>query len=119
MKKKYIRSNEPVVWGLFGAGGMVAAFLLPVLILVTGILVPLGIVDDNVLSYQRVLTFSEHWLGKILLLITISLSMWHGIHRFYHGLHDFGQENHRRLTFFLCYGFALLITVLTALLLLS
>lgn len=118
MEKKYIRSNEPIVWGLFGAGGMVAAFILPVLILVTGLLVPLGIVDQQVLSYQRLLAFSEHWLGKILLLITISLSVWHGIHRFYHGLHDLGQHNHRRITFFICYGFALLITVLTAILLL-
>jgi fumarate reductase subunit D len=118
MEKKYIRSNEPIVWGLFGAGGMVAAFLLPALILITGLLVPLGIVDEQVLSYQRVLAFSEHWLGKILLLITISLSVWHGIHRFYHGLHDLGQHNHRRVTFFICYGFALCITLLTAFLLL-
>ncbi len=118
MKKQYIRSNEPIVWGLFGAGGMVAAFILPVLILFTGLLVPLGLVDAEVLSYQRVLTFSEHWLGKLLLFITISLPVWHGIHRFYHGLHDLGQHNGRRLAFYICYGFALVITLLTVLLLL-
>jgi len=118
MKNQYVRSNEPIVWSLFGAGGMLAAFLLPVLMLVTGILVPMGLVGDDVFSYQRVLTFAQSWLGKLILIATISLPVWHGIHRFYHGLRDFGQKKGRKLTFYFCYGFAAAITFCTAVLLL-
>ena len=34
------RSNEPLFWSLFSAGGMLAALLAPALIIVTGFLVP-------------------------------------------------------------------------------
>ena len=36
------RSNAPIFWLLFGAGGMLAALLGPVLVAITGIAVPLG-----------------------------------------------------------------------------
>lgn len=32
------RSDEPIYWLLFGAGGVVAAVLLPVLILISGLM---------------------------------------------------------------------------------
>ena len=31
------RSNEPVFWALFGAGGVIAALAFPALVLVTGL----------------------------------------------------------------------------------
>ena len=117
MKNKYNRSNEPIVWSLFGAGGMLASFLLPILMLITGILVPLEWVNNDIMAYQRVLIFSDSWLGKLILIATISLPVWHGIHRIYHGLRDFGQKRGRIPTFYLCYGFAALVTVVTTLIL--
>ena len=36
------RSNDAFWWALFGAGGTMAAFFLPVLLLLTGLLIPLG-----------------------------------------------------------------------------
>ena len=52
------RSDEPVYWLLFGAGGVVTALLLPILVLITGILVPIGLLDADTLSYDKVRAFA-------------------------------------------------------------
>ena len=36
------RSSEPFFWSLFGAGGVVVAFIVPMLIFITGVAGPLG-----------------------------------------------------------------------------
>ena len=36
------RSNEPILWVLFSAGGVVAAFLVPVLLFLLFLAFPLG-----------------------------------------------------------------------------
>lgn len=107
------RSNEPIVWSLFGAGGMVAAFVLPALIFTVGLLYPVGLLDGEALSYTRVLAFSSHWLGKLCWLLVITLPLWHAMHRIYHGLHDF-KIGARGFFFWLCYGFAFVLSIATA-----
>jgi fumarate reductase subunit D len=114
---KNVRSHEPIVWALFGGGGMVTAFVLPMLILATGILIPLGLINSDALSYDTMLAFSQHWIGKLCWLVIISLPMWHGVHRIYHGLHDF-KVGARKASYLICYGSAFVVTVITATLLL-
>jgi fumarate reductase subunit D len=112
------RSNEPVIWLLFGAGGMLSALVAPVLVLITGLLVPLGLLSRDVMSYQRVLAFAQNPLGKLVLLAVISLFLFHGVHRFVTTLNDYGlRGGHATMALFV--GVAALLTVVTAGLLLG
>lgn len=112
------RSNEPIFWMLFGGGGMLSALVGPVLILITGILVPLGLLlPQDTMSYARMLAFAQHPLGKLAILTVISLFMFHGCHRTLHSLHDLGwhTSTFAKVAF---YGVAILATLATAALLL-
>ena len=84
------RSNEPVFWSLFGAGGVVTALLAPALVLVTGLAGPLGLLGADALAYDRVMAFAGSLVGKLFLFGVISLTFWHAFHRVYHSLHDLG-----------------------------
>jgi len=107
------RSNEPIFWSLFGAGGVVVAFLLPVLILITGIAVPLGIMPREVLEFERIREFAGMWQGKLFIFIVISLTLWHSAHRVFLSLHDLGIHRGREFFRWLCYGFAGFCTLLS------
>ena len=107
------RSNAPIFWLLFGAGGMLAALLGPMLVFITGLAVPLGWpLPADLLSYPRMLAFAQHWIGKGFLFVVISLFAWHAAHRVLCSLHDLGI--HKGLVAKLaCYGSALALTVIT------
>jgi fumarate reductase subunit D len=113
------RSNEPIFWSLFGAGGVLSALVGPALILVTGLLVPAGIwLPSDAMSFARMQAFAGHWLGKLVIVAVISLFLWHGMHRVYHGLHDIGVHAGRG-AMVVCYGVAFVATLLSAWLALS
>jgi fumarate reductase subunit D len=82
------RSNKPIVWGPFAAGGTVTAFLTPVLILLT-LLAALGHAPD-LLSYERMHAFAGHWLVKVALAGVVFLSLWSAAHRLRITLYDLG-----------------------------
>ncbi|MEY6433575.1 fumarate reductase subunit FrdD [Thioalkalicoccus limnaeus] len=103
------RSNEPLTWSLFAAGGLLAAFVTPALLLATALLAPLGVLEDG-LSFDRVRAFLDHPLGGLILWALIALPLWHAAHRLSHGLRDL-QVGAPRLTSALCYGFAFVITL--------
>ena len=113
------RSNAPIFWGLFGAGGMLSALLGPMLVFITGIAAPLAwLLPAGWLSYPRMLAFAQHWAGKGFLFVVITLFAWHAAHRIFHSLHDIGVHN-GALAKVACYGGALMITVVAAASLLS
>jgi fumarate reductase subunit D len=111
------RSNKPVFWSLFGAGGMLSALVGPMLIFITGIAVPLGILLPRAaLDYDRVLRLAQGGFGKLALVIVIALFLFHGCHRMYHTLHDLGMRVGPGLKAAF-HGFAIAATLLTLILL--
>ena len=77
------RSNKPLVWGPFAAGGTLTAFLVPALVVVT-LLVPSG------LSYESMRAFAGHWAVKAALAGFIGLSLWSAAHRLRITAYDLG-----------------------------
>jgi len=85
------RSNKPIFWSLFGAGGMLSALIGAMLIFITGLGMPLALGFPNgAMSYSQVLTLAQNIFGKIAIFAVITLFLFHGCHRLYHSLHDFG-----------------------------
>lgn len=108
------RSNAPIFWLLFGAGGMLSALLGTALVSITGLAVPLGWpFAADLMSYPRMLLLAQHWLGKGFIFAVVALFAWHAVHRIFHSLHDIGVRT-GALSKLLCYGGALAITLVTA-----
>lgn len=82
------RSNKPLVWGPFAAGGTVTAFLTPALILIT-LLAALGHAPD-LLEYDRMRTVAGPWLAKLLCAGVVFLSLWSAAHRLRITCYDLG-----------------------------
>ena len=113
------RSNAPIFWLLFGAGGMLSALLGTMLVFITGIAVPLGWpLPASSMSYPHMLGFAQHWAGKGFVFIVIALFAWHAMHRIFHSLHDVGVHatGPAKLA---CYLVALVVTLVAAVSLLS
>ncbi len=100
------KTCEPFWWGLFSAGGVVAAFLVPIHIILVGFAVPLGWISDTGVLYQ-------HWWVKAYLFVLISLPLYHWAHRFYFTLNDMGLKAIRKPLAVLCYGGAVVGTFVT------
>lgn len=111
------RSSEPVFWLLFAAGGVVAAMLLPALVLLTGIAGPLGWLPRGALGYDRLVQLLEAWPAKAVVFVVVSLLFWHAMHRIVHSLHDLGLRGGHDLFRLFGYGLAGVATLLTAIVL--
>ena len=108
------KSNEPIWWSLFSAGGMIAAMVFPVLIIITGIIVPLGLVNDNPLNFARIYSAVSHPVIKLVLFVVISLPLFHWAHRFRFTLVDIGLKPMSTFISIICYGGAICGTIIAA-----
>ncbi len=79
---------EPFLWGLFGNGGTIAAIMFPVVVLLFGILLPMGLYDPANF-YDNLHTFSNNIIGKLIIFTLLAFNLWHACHRVYHATHDF------------------------------
>lgn len=85
-----------ILWGVFSAGGFVAAFLLPVLIYVVGIAYPLGLWPVTGTD-PTTLILDHHHLGTLFLFVTVAGSLYHGIFRFQSTLTEVGLARAKRV----------------------
>ena len=105
---------EPLWWGLFSAGGFLAAFLVPIHLFVNGLAVPLGWIGPEITSFERLSTLLGRPLIRLYLFAFISLPLYHWAHRFLFTVQDMGLARIRTSLAVLCYGSAVAGTVWTA-----
>ena len=82
------KSNKPIFWGLFAAGGTVTAFVTPALVLIT--LFAAMRFNMDMFTYDAIHAFAAWWLGKLIIFGVVTLSLWHAAHRLRITVHDFG-----------------------------
>ena len=112
------RAREPFFWGLFSAGGTLAAFLLPAHAFLLWIAGPLGWIETR--SRADLLALARHPAGRLYLFVLVSLSLFHWAHRFRYTLYDGLQLKHlHTLIAVICYGGAAVGSLLGALILVT
>ncbi len=105
-------SNKPVIWLLFAAGGTYAAFVMPVLIFITGVALVTGLLPVEALAYDRMLAVAQNPFGKLILFVTVFLPIWHAAHRLRITAHDYGIRADG-IVMAVCYGLAALGTLVS------
>ena len=105
------KTIEPLLWTLFSAGGVLAALVIPIHLFLFGLAVPLGWVHP---SYDHLRDLLQHPLTRMYLFFVCTLALFHGAHRFRYTLYDGLQIKHlNEVINVLCYGGALVGSVLT------
>jgi fumarate reductase subunit D len=110
------RSNEPILWMLFSAGGVVAAMLFPIHVLLFGLAFPLGWIDAP--NHETLSALLRHPITRLYLFVFCSLPLFHWAHRFRYTLYDGLQIKHlNEIINTLCYGGAIVGSAVAAYLL--
>jgi len=81
-------SHKPIFWALFAVGGSLSALLAPVLIFLTGLAIPLGLLQPEALGYERLSKVLNSLPIALIVLGTIVLFVWHAAHRLRVTAHD-------------------------------
>ncbi|MFI9555775.1 fumarate reductase subunit FrdD [Nonomuraea endophytica] len=100
------RTAEPYLWLLFSGGGVVAALLLPVLVLLFGVLMPLGVLDWP--STAHLTALLDPLPVRLALVAVIVLCLFHAAHRIRHTSEELlGVARFDLFIALLCYGGAI------------
>ena len=102
--------DEPLWWGLFSAGGVCFAVILPAVILFIAVLLPLGLLPIEALSHERASALLFSVPGFLFVVAVVCLPLFHAAHRLRHGLFDISVGNDA-LNKKLMYGGAVLLSV--------
>ncbi|WP_027499742.1 fumarate reductase subunit FrdD [Rhodococcus sp. UNC363MFTsu5.1] len=107
---------EPLAWLAFSAGGMAAALLIPVLILLFGIAIPLGWIAAP--EYTHLHSVLRHPITVVVLIGLCVLALFHAAHRLRFTLwHGLRLQRARGAVTVACYGGAAVGSVVAAYLL--
>jgi fumarate reductase subunit D len=100
------RSNEPLLWLLFSAGGVMAALFIPMQLFLFGLAFPLGWVEPP--GYERLMALASHPFARIYLWLLCTLALLHWAHRFRYTIYDGLQIKHlNEVINVCCYGGAI------------
>jgi fumarate reductase subunit D len=100
------RSLEALLWMLFSAGGVLAALLIPILLLLFGLAFPLGWLSPP--GHEHLLGVLRAPMTRAVLWLLCALSLFHWAHRFRYTLYDGLQIKHlNELVNLFCYGGAI------------
>ncbi len=104
------KSNEPFLWLLFSAGGVMTALFIPIHVFLFGLAFPLGWIDPP--GYESLSALVRLPLTRAYLFVLCFLALFHWAHRFRFALYDGLQIKHlHSLIFTCCYGAAVAGTV--------
>ena len=113
------RSNEPAVWALFSAGGVLSAFLLPAVALILT-----GWFGSGFLRNHDGVTEMLNWtllgvpVAKVVIVLFVLLCLFHALHRIRFVVCDLGLFHQAKSMWaFFCYGVATILTLWTVFLL--
>ncbi len=109
-----VKSIKPFMWFLFSAGGMISAMLFPVLLIITGVIIPYELTGESVSSLQRIQHAVHNPIIKTIIFFVISLPFYHWAHRFRFTLIDMGLKPFSLMISTICYGGAVIGTIMTA-----
>lgn len=118
--KERLALGHLVYWFLFAQGGVIAALLVPVHVLVQGILGPLGVVHVVDRHYDTWVNVLGNPLVKLYLLVLIAFPFFHFAHRLRYFVVDLGVHAAKGMPAqVLFYGGAVLVTLVTIWILLT
>jgi fumarate reductase subunit D len=106
--KHLLLKLEPVIWLLFGLGILLGTILLTAWLLVPGVLMPLGILPESALAFERAHRLGAHPIGRLVLLALVALPMWKGAHHLRALSIDFGGVKRDPAVASVLYGLATL-----------